>query len=39
MRYTVAALAEADDVLAYIATDNPAAAAAFGSAIRAAVVS
>jgi plasmid stabilization system protein ParE len=35
--YTATALAEADDILAHIAVDNPAAAAAVGAAIKAAV--
>ena len=35
--YTATALAEADDILAHIAGDNPGAAAAVGAAIKAAV--
>lgn len=34
VRYAATALAEADDILAYIAKDNPAAAVAVASAIR-----
>ena len=35
--YTATALAEADDILTHIADDNPAAAAAVGAAIKAAI--
>ncbi len=35
--YTATALTEADDILAHIADDNPAAAAAVGAAIKAAI--